>query len=766
MPRDADTPDVEKRPANPHNDQFLDEVFPAELRDINDRRATLGLAQIPERDKDNFHTTPSGGNGLVGLALSGGGIRSATFNLGVLQALAGSNILGRVDYLSTVSGGGYIGATTSVLLNSAHNWPDKEGFPLHFHSEHARQQRWQGRAYSEPPALRYLRDRCKFLAPRGLLDLIAIPLLVLRGALVNFLALSGWMALLAVGGVLIGLAVEAVFPVEGSSWAPAWRLAAMLAVLLILFAGTLILTLILEFLLSSRSIAREINRRWLTGITILLAALAFASVQPWLVRGFWTWAWTSGKESPGWLTTAGVLAAVSYGATVFARVPRLARMAAIVVLGLVGPLLLYAIFLAVAGWLWIGVPEPGVQWRPLAHADGLLDRMGMTLVGFTIVNGYFLARLDVNRSSMVYFYRDRLSRVFLFTTYPRPKPGQPEPPREQAFGEVDRSTTEELKLSALNPPQSLAPYHLINAAVNLQGSRDKSLRGRNADFFFFSQRFIGSPRTGYCPTRAVEDADPGLDLGVAVATSAAAAAPNMGTATFRPLVFLMTLLNIRLGYWLPNPGVVNRPKRSQGDRERMAREAKFKVGLKYLVAEMFSALDEHSPVVNITDGGHIENLGVYELLRRRCQLIIACDAEADPGMEFCSLARVLRYARTDLGIDIRIDVDPIRRRAATSADDADPRTSRDCPLSRAHVAVGEIPYPDGSMGRLVYIKASLTGDENNTIRQYRDAHPDFPHETTADQFFDEGQFEAYRALGYHSAIKFFRDRAQPIPRMP
>jgi hypothetical protein len=175
---------------------------------------------------------------------------------------------------------------------------------------------------------------------------------------------------------------------------------------------------------------------------------------------------------------------------------------------------------------------------------------------------------------------------------------------------------------------------------------------------------------------------------------------------------------------------------------------------------------------NLTDGGHFENLGGYELIRRKLPLIVLIDAEADPDFEFPGLSELIRKARLDFGAEIHFfdedelaaldadddGVDPpvfttlerLRRgkwssekgaRAALSAE-GDRRE-----YSHAHAALASVTYRDGSVGRIVYVKASLTGREPADVLQYHAEHPDFPHETTSDQFFDEAQWESYRRLG-------------------
>jgi hypothetical protein len=527
--------------------------------------------------------------------------------------------------------------------------------------------------------------------------------------------------------------------------------------------------------------------------------------------------------------------------------------------------------------------------------------------------------VDVNLTSIHGLYRDRLASAFLIGA--------------DTKGDVD--IEEDLDLGDLcrHDAGSTAPYHLINVALNLQGSRDIGIRDRRSDFFVFSKRFIGGRRTGYCRSEAMERVFPQMSLSTAMAISAAAASPNMGRATSPALVALMTLLNVRLGIWVPNPGLlqqrigpharkpedddgaapgfsfpevfreelveierrwqqtpaggqrglaqVTRPTvahrlvgigfsgggirsatlnlgiaqalhrrgifdhvdymstvsgggylgssisalmrrrtRTEADvagrvsvltgeaGERIVRIApeqpgwfeaslrrlrdllartplapptgpreyryaafaqlavedggrvragqrllgmgespgrgpgsfgelfRWRVRPGALLRELMSRLDETHRWVNVSDGGHIENLACIELLRRRCKYIVIGDGEADPGHRFNGLATLIRSARIDLGIHIDIDVETLR----LGADRA----------SRAHWACGRIDYPgEAECGYLLYLKSSVTGDEDEVIREYRHAHPSFPHESTADQMFNEGQFEAYRSLGQH-----------------
>jgi hypothetical protein len=158
---------------------------------------------------------------------------------------------------------------------------------------------------------------------------------------------------------------------------------------------------------------------------------------------------------------------------------------------------------------------------------------------------------------------------------------------------------------------------------------------------------------------------------------------------------------------------------------------------------LFGLTNDQRKYVYLSDGGHFENMGLYELIRRRCLLILVCDGEQDGNLTFGGLANAVRKCRTDFGVEIDIDVGCLHKDPATG-------------YSPQHCAVGTIHYPDTVddrpvTGTLIYVKSSLTGDEPADVLEYRSRQPAFPHQTTGDQFFDESQFESYRRLGYHIA---------------
>src|SRR4029453_17080382 len=188
----------------------------------------------------------------------------------------------------------------------------------------------------------------------------------------------------------------------------------------------------------------------------------------------------------------------------------------------------------------------------------------------------------------------------------------------------------------------------------------------------------------------------------------------------------------RLGWWFPNPG------------KAFAAVPTPWFSLRYLVAELFGGANAAYQFVIISDGGHFENLAAYELIRRRCEIVIICDGECDPQLAFSGLGTLIRMCQVDFNAKIAIDNVADIRKAAPDL------------WSRKRYAIGEIDYgPDRPKGTLIYLKASMTGKEDAAMLQYEATHPTFPHETTGDQFYGEDQFESYRELGREVANEAF-----------
>ena len=240
----------------------------------------------------------------------------------------------------------------------------------------------------------------------------------------------------------------------------------------------------------------------------------------------------------------------------------------------------------------------------------------------------------------------------------------------------------------------------------------------------------------------------GLTLGTAMAISGAAVSPNMGYNSSPGVSFLMTLFNVRLGWWLGNPESGSSHYAAPGPRSP----------LRPFFMEMFGLTSEKEPWVYLSDGGHFENLGMYEMVRRRCRLIVVSDAGCDPDYLFSDLGNALRKIWIDLGIRIDfVGLDRLKKRFKNR-----PTPAADAP----YWAIGRIRYhdadADGEDGWVLYIKSGLHGTECMDVLSYATTHLSFPHESTINQFFSESQFESYRALGYEIAYKMLcygeRDR--------
>ncbi len=289
--------------------------------------------------------------------------------------------------------------------------------------------------------------------------------------------------------------------------------------------------------------------------------------------------------------------------------------------------------------------------------------------------------------------------------------------------------------AADDQPPPLRLLHVVNMALNMVRTDNMAWHERKADSFTSTMFHTGNARLGYRDSARYAGKD-GITLGTAMSISGAAVSPNMGYQSSPLMAFLLTLLNVRLGAWFGNPG-----KAGDATHEREAP----RLGLLTLLWEAFGRTTDHHGYVYLSDGGHFENLGLYEMVRRRCGFIVVCDAGQDSTCRFEDLGNAIRKVRIDFGIPILFDDMRIQARGA------------DGKGAGAHFAVGTIDYAavdaGAQPGKLLVLKASLTGDEPRDVLDYADRVPQFPHESTAHQFFSEAQFESYRALGEHIVEK-------------
>lgn len=776
------------------------DVVAAELKYIRQRR---GLADDAPVDH------------LSGLALSGGGIRSASFSLGILQALAHNGWLKNIDYLSTVSGGGYIGSSLSWLLaqqldpattGTSRFGVERDNFPYGSYpmsGTHSEARLMEQKDEAESAAggeaagiterykgklLRFLRQQAKYLTPGDGINTLSLVAVILRGTLLSLFVYFG-LLFLAFG--VLGYPLLTHTPAEFGVTLPlAHR---NLALWLALAGGVLFVLLALgyslaTFWLSKRKRAtaatppgekqggayhlRQSYERWagrlLTASLVLLILGAvpevYDALQQWTAGNIGstgafeingtragngvmqitgiinTPASASSAEQPhglaAWIgafstlfgTLSGIFAFFKSGSTKKSRLP-MGLLVAVGSAALWFGLLLIAYH--VATWLWGSY-----------SGDSLLA----IWVGATLAIGLVGWFANINYISIHRYYRDRLMEAFM----PDVDKALAGEIATRAAAAADKAPIATLlgETSASGLAHNPAPYHLINTNVVLEASTIPKFRGRGGDNFILSPHYCGSNATGW--SRSDTFMNGRMTLPTAMAISGAAVNPSAGVGgqgvTRQPLLsMLMGLLNIRLGYWAPNP--------------RPAKAAKtipnyFHPGL----CEMFARwrLNEDAGYVQLTDGGHFENLALYELIRRRARLIIVCDGAADPDFQFSDLSNALEKIRTDFGALVLCDCEnlqPLVPRSKNAADKADDVIK----CAQRGYLMSTIIYPDNSQGRLLYIKTTFFEQLSADLYGYKKTHPQFPDEPTSDQFFDEKQFEAYRELGFQTAWRMMQD---------
>jgi len=458
-------------------------------------------------------------------------------------------------------------------------------------------------------------------------------------------------------------------------------------------------------------------------------------------------------------------------------------------LAVVGPYVYIVGLLVALAWVadWLSRLSGAETWGSNAVV------LGIAIALFVI----FGLRVDVNEFSLNSFYRNRLTRCYLgasnFCRRPSPMTG---------FDDRDTAGMQISRLLPKTPPAMMerrperdhfvpytGPFPIICSTLNLTFGEDLAWQERKAASFAFTPLYSGytvgwtAARhdalsfNGFVPTFNYAFPDGGINIGTAVAISGAAASPNWGYHTNPATAFLMTMFDVRLGWWIRNPRrLTNLAGFPPLVRERMSHRASPRFAPFQLAKELLGMTNDTSDYVYLSDGGHFDNMGLYELVRRRCYSILICDGEEDGNYVFDGLAMAIRKCRIDFGVEITLgDLNELRPNPPELG------------YSHAHFARGTIRYPetDGKNlawkeGRILYLKSSLTGaatsppsdtaarnwrakfskllcsqkgqklePEPADILNYKLQHPKFPHDPTLNQWFTESQFESYRRLGCH-----------------
>jgi len=727
----------------------------------------------------------------VGVAFSGGGIRSASFSIGVLQALQGCvmpetdrhessrrTLFNYVDYLSTVSGGGYAGTSLSWF-----RYNNGEGFfPFGIKGEGSQWESRKDDAQTPDPAkiLTFIRLHGNYLTPNGWLDFTSMLGTLIRGLLISAsfyflflvlvtsllyrLSLVEAVPALAVGKKLIALLngwlvsiANYLFPEAGiiPQLNAGDEKLILLGVLLAVIAGLAFLLMtfapILFTIFKVSRITQSPLSYWgrtlvqgINGLFIKLMLLAILIISlPFVYRLF---AGALQIIGPAGIIT-GLLAAYARFRTFTGKVPLLEKSprAGTFFMVLSAAIFIYTLLLFSYGITTITLISNG--------SFNTVSGWPLVVILVIVLVGYGLL-VNINYCAVGRMYRDRLMETFLPDN---------ESVNNDTWGlaeDAEKTTLDTFCLAGQgNDQTAIRPYQLINSNVVLVSDKDVRNRDRGGASFLLSPLFVGSDATGYRRTNdymknGIGITYRGLTGATAMAISGAAVNPNTGVAGSGPtrnvlISFLMTFFNIRLGYWGQNPGdrFFNRPNLIYP-------------GLFALFSVGYHA---EAKFLDLSDGGHFENLGLYELLRRRCRFIIASDATADPDFNFTDLGNAIERARVDFGITTRFSDGEYDLEHLIPGTAGHSVFQEKFELAKRGFAFGNIYYPKindkpAQEGLLIYVKSTMTSGLPGDIYGYKARHPEFPDQSTADQFFDETQFEAYRELGYEITKSVFTDK--------
>jgi Patatin-like phospholipase len=795
------------------------------------------------------------------LCISGGGIRSATFALGALQSMADHGYLGEFDYLSTVSGGGYIGSWLTAWIQRAGGLAKvaprlKKTAPIP--------------APGEPDPVQHLRDYNNYLTPKlGFFsaDTWTVAATVLRNMVLNWLVLvplllfaltiprlivpfmnlgtvfinaMGWTwlpaATLYCSYALFSLAVfntmrylpgigkvrhtqgdflryvltplvlsyvlqcaEYTWPVARTTF---WRevgqglfeaYAGWAAYLLLYVAfrnprrclsllfepitlvamplvgagvgafSWILLTqvyesdavglsqfvavgpplLLLGFALAgsffvglTSRVLKDEDREWFSrgGAFLTLFILAWAGICSLvLLAPEFTLAWRGWAQSAatlvgglsGWAGAQAGFSPRSNATRDDAHPPARSKLVDIA-LKLAPPvfLILTSVGLAIlTDFLLVktGLVQ-NVEWwqHPQVVESYSLGVNAALAAGFLLLSLFSSRYINTNMFSLNAMYRNRLIRAYLGASNPKRNASL-----FTGFAENDNMRMSEIDTA-------YKPFHVLNLTLNLVAGERLAWQQRKAESFTVSPLHCGSSDLGYRPSAQYCE---GITLGTAMAISGAAASPNMGYHSSPVVGLIMTLFNARLGGWLGNPGI-------HGEKTWKLRGPRSAVGS--LVKEAFGLTNDKSNYVYLSDGGHFENLGLYEMVQRRCRYIVVLDSGADPCFTYEDLGNALRKIRIDMNIPIEFEE----------------TLGRPLQDKKKRCAVARIGYSkvDGECedGYLVYVKPMFLGNESPDVRSYHSEQLDFPQQSTANQWFNESQTESYRMLGLETMDEISR----------
>jgi hypothetical protein len=712
-------------------------------------RPVAGAEAGPERHSEEHPNKPR--VAVRAICCSGGGIRAAAFSLGGIQALNESpQADGRTFYESThlmtsVSGGGYIAGSTAIV---AHNLPAETG-------------------PDAPPVYApgsredsYLRTHTKYLIDSK--TQLVISMMGIGFGLFMNLAAIGSVAFVVATllGFTLGsqcLGVLTLSP-DRSQWELHYPPAVVAALVGLAAAGALVY-FVYRLWDTYRPFGDVGTKRWCVPAIVMLGAALLGSTLllgvPWLVAEIGHNHATVPRVGLGGpsATFIGMVTALvgivtplvrTYTPRVDGRNPVVSTVAA-----KTAPLR-HRIVSAVLPWLGSGLIVVALGLAMLAWvatmASGQHDRRMWTLaVAFAVLLLAWQVLTDSNRTSLHRYYTQRLA-----TAFARSRDGRPVDPPDQSFSQyTKRAGQPELVVCAAAntdkpgdvpsgrrcAPFTFSPYYSgLSSGTMFRG--DPGEEG----FTLAARERDGADVGQMMPTADFEAHSNGMTLIDMMAVSGAAVSPAMGRLSRPSIRLLLGVADVRLGMWLPNPLRHHRLRcaPTAGMLHRLWWQLR-QPGLGALAREICGGLHFKGNWIYVTDGGHYENLGLTEALRRGATEIVVFDATGDTPFSLSTFGQAVETARADLGVEIAlVDRDPLGA-AGTKGH------------AKALAAKATATYANGVVAVIYLCKAAVVDDLPADVLAWAHGHASFPNDSTANQFYGDREFEAYRRLGYAAA---------------
>lgn len=658
----------------------------------------------------------------IGLALSGGGIRSASFAMGVVQAFVREGINNKdpdtnrkdknikpfdqqFQYLSTVSGGGYFGSTLT--------WLKSLGKDL---NEQLDTKTAGARNRGENSWLDYVRQHGNYLKP-NVISSLGLASVFIRNIIVAFSVYFSLLIVLFYFADKIGEAGTFNFT---SFTIFTYKIDEISIPLLFLTSVCLYLLIIILYscmtYIGSFSQRKNVKfenykfrlniQKYLGNILVVVITTGILSLIPYIYDYLYS-------GNVGVFTVSSVAGGAGITGAIFqffkGRAASVIRgFSANVRIILTATLLIFGLLL--------GSYAIVHQYESLLEGCIVYIVIGLIAVSlFTNLNYFGITRM----------YRDRLMETFM--------------PDSKAILSGNWQPAYEADITPLSDFADVRPFHIVNANIVLVDSDKDMCRGRGGDSFIMSPKSCGSDATGYVKTKDWQNNR--MNLPTAVAISGAALNPNTGVSgrgigKNRLVSFLLAFLQIRLGYWATNPKVCIDDKRRF--LAKIFKPNYLFPGIRQGL--LGRGLDDNAVWSELTDGGHFDNTGVYELIKRKVDVIVLSMAGADPEYKFADLANLIQKVRVDFGTIIQF-----------KDNELDSLIPNDTENQAKGFAIAEICYNDTSRGTLIIIATTAVATMPADLFSYKKENPLFPHESTSDQFYDEQQLEAYRELGFHIA---------------